>query len=154
MDNNFFYKFWIGKDLNLSNYWTAYHKGEGYKREFTSMKCIRKDMKHFHKNNHKLFLDKDRKNKLLILKGANSFNFDYIIRETESIKQLYSNRATIVSTLSRWNNESTDDGIKNIDEKLSGRYKDLRAGIENSIQFNNSFVWILNKQIHDDLKRS
>ena len=39
MNGDFFYDFWIGKDSNLSDYWAAYHEGDGYKRKFSSMKC-------------------------------------------------------------------------------------------------------------------
>ena len=38
-DSNFFYEFWIGKDINLKKYWNAYNEGQGYQQKFTSMKC-------------------------------------------------------------------------------------------------------------------
>lgn len=41
MDDKFFYDydFWIGQNSDLSKYWTAYKEGEGYKKNFSTMKC-------------------------------------------------------------------------------------------------------------------
>ncbi|NCI49001.1 hypothetical protein GWC95_03650 [Sediminibacterium roseum] len=43
MDNNFnedmFYEYWIGKDINLSKYWSAYKNGNGYMQKFENMRC-------------------------------------------------------------------------------------------------------------------
>lgn len=39
MDDNFYYEYWIGKDIDLEKYWSAYFQGDGYKHKFLSMKC-------------------------------------------------------------------------------------------------------------------
>ena len=38
-DDGFFYEFWIGEDINLKKYWTAYKNGQGYIQKFNDMKC-------------------------------------------------------------------------------------------------------------------
>jgi hypothetical protein len=37
-DKDFFYEYWIGKDINLKKYWTAYKDGKGYMQKFDDMK--------------------------------------------------------------------------------------------------------------------
>ena len=36
-DDNYFYEYWIGKDINLQKSWNAYHEGKGYEQKFTSI---------------------------------------------------------------------------------------------------------------------
>jgi hypothetical protein len=38
-DKDLFYEYWIGKDINLKKYWTAYKEGQGYIQKFDDMKC-------------------------------------------------------------------------------------------------------------------
>lgn len=38
-DENYFYEYWIGKDVNLQKTWDAYHNGKGYEQKFASMSC-------------------------------------------------------------------------------------------------------------------
>ena len=40
-DTNFFYEFWIGKDINLLKYWNAYYDGKGYEQKFSEMKTAK-----------------------------------------------------------------------------------------------------------------
>jgi len=39
MDENFFYDFWIGRNSDLTKYWSAYKQGDGYKKKFSMMRC-------------------------------------------------------------------------------------------------------------------
>jgi len=38
-NSDFFYEYWIGKDINLKKYWAAYKDGKGYRDKFTDMQC-------------------------------------------------------------------------------------------------------------------
>lgn len=38
-DSNYFYEYWIGKDVNLKKYWDAYKSGQGYMSKFSDMEC-------------------------------------------------------------------------------------------------------------------